>query len=224
MGLGSVAAVGGLVGLVLLYRRERANERKKRARFFASCLDLFQTYRVVQENGAYPVLTGTYRGQDLRLEPVVDDMACRKVPVLWLKIAVLRPMPYRGVFDFLMRPLGTEVYSPSSHLDYDVTPPDSWPRPAILRSDAPELMPPLELVGPHIELFTDTNRKELVVTPKGVRLVCMIWQASRTHYLMLREIRFEETELDREVAAKYLDAAVAVVQSLAEASSLRQVA
>ncbi len=221
---GSLAAVGALVILALLYRRIRAEERSKRANFFADCLDLFQTYRVVQDNLAYPVLTGTYRGHDVRLEPVVDDMACRKLPVLWLKISVLHPIPYRGVFDFLMRPLGTEVYSPSAHLDYCVTIPDAWPQNAVLRTDAPEIMPPLNLVAPHIEQFADTKRKELVITPKGVRLVCQIWQASRAHYVVAREIRFPDVELDRAVAAEYLDAAIAVTQSLADSRPLRQVA
>lgn len=221
---GLVAAAGGLILLILLYRRERAAERKKRARFFAGCLDLFQTYRVVQDDVAYPVLAGTYQGYDVRLEPIVDHMAWRKLPVLWLKVSVFRPIPYRGVLDFLMRPLGTEFYSPSGHLDHRLRVPETWPQDGILCTDFPEAMPPQDLVTPHIELFADTNRKELVITPKGVRLVCQIWQASRPHYAVLREIRFEGVELDRALAATYLDAAIAVSQSLAEPRSLRQVA
>lgn len=224
MSLGSLAAVGGLLCLVLLYWRERAKERRKRAQFFAGCLDLFQSYRVVQENGGYPVLTGSYRGLAVRLEPIVDDMACRKVPILWLKVSVLQSIPYRGVLDFLMRPAGTEFYSPSAHLDYDLEIPPSWPQNAILRSDAPEALPPLDLVGPHIEMFTDTDRKELVITPKGVRLVARVWQASRPHYLILREIRFDDHRLDRGVAAKYLDATVAIVRALVDTPPLRRVA
>jgi hypothetical protein len=221
---GLLAAVGGLVCLVTLYRRERAQERRKRARFFIGCLDLFQTYRVVQDAIAYPVLTGTYRGHDVRLEPIVDHMAWRKLPVLWLKVSVLRANPYCGVLDFLMRPLGTEFYSPSGHLDHRLKIPESWPQDGILCTDDPEAMPPLSVVAPHIERFANTNLKELVVTPLGVRLVCQIWQASRPHYAVLREIRFEEVELDRALAAKYLDAAIAVTQSLSEPRPLRQVA
>src|SRR3954471_20290433 len=100
----SVVAVGALLCLIGLYRRECARERRKRAQFFAGCLGLFQAYRVVQDDLAYPVLTGNYRGYDVRLEPIVDYMTWRKLPVLCLSLTLLRPSPDCGVVDFLMRP------------------------------------------------------------------------------------------------------------------------
>jgi len=52
--------------LVMLYRRDRTRLRTQRAQFFDRCLDLFQSYRVTQEGPTYPLLTGRYRGHDIR--------------------------------------------------------------------------------------------------------------------------------------------------------------
>jgi hypothetical protein len=224
MNWGLAATVAWLACLAILYWRHRAREQGKRAQFFAGCLDLFQTYRVVQDDIAYPVLTGTYRGHDVRLEPVVDHMAWRKLPVLWLKVSVLKPNPYAGVLDFLMRPLGTEFYSPSGHLDHQLKLPEAWPQDALLCTDDPSTMPPMELMTPHMQLFANTKMKELVVTPMGVRLVCQIWQASRTHYVTLREIRFDGELLDRELLRERLDAAIAIADSVSEPARLIKVA
>jgi hypothetical protein len=219
-----VAAVVGVLCLIVLYRRDRSLSRRRRAAFFADCLHLFKTYRVVQDDIAYPVLTGTYKGHDVRLEPIVDHMAWRKLPVLWLKVSVLKPIPYQGVLDFLMRPLGIEFYSPTGHLDHRLKLPETWPQDAVLYTDDEEAIPPLELLAPTIALFADTDLKELVVTPKGVRLVCQVGQASRPHYAVFREIKFDDVDVNPTVIAARLDAAIALAQSLSAQRSLQRVA
>ena len=79
----------GVAVLVMLYRRDRRLLKAHRAKFFDLCLDLFQAYRVTQEGPGYPLLSGRYRDHEVRLGPLIDDMAWRKVPVLWLKVTVL---------------------------------------------------------------------------------------------------------------------------------------
>src|SRR6476620_2903131 len=92
--------------LVMLYRRDRARLRAQRAQFFDRCLDLFQSYRITQEGPTYPLLSRSYRGHEIRLEPVIDNMAWRKVPVLWLRVTVLQPNPFKSILDLLVRPGG----------------------------------------------------------------------------------------------------------------------
>jgi len=203
--------------LVMLYRRDRARLRSRRAQFFDGCLGLFQTCRVTQEGPAYPQLSGRYCGQEVRLLPVIDDMAWRKVPVLWLKVTVLKGNAYGGVLDLLMRPGGVEVHSPSADLDYHLPLPQGWPEQALLCTDNPSSIPPLELLTPHMAVFADPYMKELVISPRGVRLVRMIWQASRLHYAVFREVRFEETRLDPEIAKSLLDAAIAIAETVSAA-------
>jgi hypothetical protein len=219
-----VVAFGAIALLVMLYRRDRSRLKAQRAQFFDDCLHLFQSYRVTQEGPTFPGLSGTYRGHDVRLEPVIDNMAWRKVPVLWLKVTILKPNPYGGVLDFLMRPGGVEVYSPSAELDHHLTLPEGWPEQALLCTDDPSSIPPLEVITPHMVLFADPYMKELVVTSRGVRLVRMIWQASRLHYAVFREIKFEGVHLDRAVAQTLLDAAIGIADALSGAASVEQAA
>ena len=210
--------------LVMLYRRDRARLRTQRAQFFDRCLDLFQSYRVTQEGPTYPLLSGSYRSHDIRLEPIIDNMAWRKVPVLWLRVTVLKPNPYNAVMDLLVRPGGVEVYSPSSELDHHLPLPVGWPEQALLSTDNPQSIPPLELITPHMAVFADAYMKELVVTSRGVRLVRMIWQANRLNYALLREIQFEGTHLDPAVAKTLLDAAIDLADALSNAATVERAA
>ena len=140
------------------------------------------------------------RHYDIRMEPVIDHMAWRKLPLLWLKVTVFTDIPYRGVIDLLMRPHGAENFTPSHDLDYDVEISQGWPQEGVLRTDFPDCMPPLEVLTPHLALFDDDRMKELVVTPKGVRVVGRIFQAVRANYVTFREIKFPDDQVDKEGA------------------------
>jgi hypothetical protein len=217
-------ALGGVALLVMLYRRDRSLLRVRRAKFFELCLDLFQSYRVTQEGPAFPLLSGRYRDHEVRLEPVIDDMAWRKVPVLYLKVTVLKPNPYRAILDLLIRPGGVEVYSPSDELHYHVKLPQGWPEHALLCTDDPSSLPPLELITPHIGIFDDIYMKELVATSRGVRLTRMIWQARRLHYAVLREVKFEEVHLDPALAKTVLDSAIGIADALSGSAGIANAA
>ena len=54
----------------------------------------------------------------------------------------------------------------------------------------------------------------------GARLVRMIWQASRLHYAVFREIKFEGIHLDRAVAQTLLDTAIGIADALSDAALL----
>jgi hypothetical protein len=217
-------ALVGIVVLALLYRRDRNALKAQRAKFFDRCLDLFPSYRITQEGPVYPLLSGTYRGHEVRLEPVIDNMAWRKVPVLYLKVTVLKPNPYAAVLDLLIRPGGVEMHSPSAELPHHLRLPVGWPEQALLCTDDPSAIPPLDLITPHLGLFKDIYMKELVVTSRGVRLVRMVWQASRLRYSVLREVHFEETYLDCAMAKTLLDATIDLADALGNAASVERAA
>jgi hypothetical protein len=217
-------ALVGIAVLVIVYRRDRKNLQAKRARFFDLCHELFQSYRVTQKGPTFPLLSGRYRGHEVRLEPVVDDMARRKVPVLWLKVTVLKPNPYRAILDLLVRPGGVEIYSPSDELDHHLPLPHGWPEQAVLCTDNPSSIPPLDLLTPHMRVFEDIYMKELVVTCRGVRLMRMIWQARRLHYAVLREVKFDDVHLDPAIAKTMLDSAVAIADALSDTGSVERAA
>jgi hypothetical protein len=206
--------LAGLAGLGWMHRRQRAALKATRRQLFDHVLPLLETYRVTQDAIAHPVLEGRYRGHRIRLEPVVDQMTFRKLPSLWLLVTMYGPVPYRGSLDLLMRARNTEFWSPAASFDHAMTLPAGWPPEASLRSDEPDAMPPQHLLDRHVRLFGDPAMKELLVTPRGVRLVYLLEQAERGTYLVLRQARFAETALPADLARALLEAALAILTDL----------
>jgi hypothetical protein len=214
-----IVVVAALWGLVWLYRRDRRRYGRRRAAFFADCLSLFDKYRVTQDDIYFPVLEGTYRGFAFRLEPLVDHVVFRKIPSLWLKVTLVAPVGYAGIFDLLMRAQGSEFYSPFGDLGHHLNVPAGWPADASIGSDDPEAMPPLDLIAPHIRLFADLRMKEMLITPRGVRLVYQAQQAERIYYTVLRQIEFAEERMPASLARRLLDAAIDVYRAVAPSPS-----
>lgn len=203
-----------IAGLWLLHRRERRSIKLQRGAFFDDCLDLFSDAHLAQDDVDYPVLQGRYGDHRVRLEPVVDHVVIRKLPSLWLLVTVFGELPIKGTVDFLVRPQNTEFYSPSAGLPESLPIPPGWPQHAHLRTDMSGRSAPVELLTPHMVIFDDPRTKELAVTPRGVRIVYQVGQAERAYYLVLRQARFSELRVDRELARRLLDRAIAVYNSI----------
>jgi hypothetical protein len=207
--------------LFALYARDTRRERQQRAAFFGDVFGLLETYRVTQDGAQFPVLEGRYRGVPIKLEPVLDTLAWRKLPSLWLKATVLLPHPARGTLDFLVRPQGGEFYSPSGDLDAWLPVPENWPQHAVLCTGAAAIAPSLDLLTPHMTVFDDPKAKEMLITPRGVRLVYQAAQASRGEYLVLRQARFSDLSLDPALVRSLLDRAIAIAAALDGAAAAK---
>jgi hypothetical protein len=222
MSIDYVISIAAVALLVALYRRDRRHVRQRRASFFAQSLELFQSYKVVQDNIGYPTLRGRYKGWDVKLEPVVDNLGWRKLPVLFLDVTIFAPTGYPAVLDFLMRPNGSEIFSRISHIDYPVKIPPQWPQEALLRADRPNAVsaPDLEVLAPFAFRFFDPTWKEMVLTPKGVRFVRLIEQCSRAHYVAFRELKFADT-VQSTLVQETLEAAIQLLRELQVTSQLK---
>jgi hypothetical protein len=194
--------------------RDVRRERVRRAGLFADCIGLFSRCRVTQEGTRFPILEGTYRGFEVRLEPIVDDMGVRKVPSLWLKATLLVSSPGRSVLDLLVRPQGIEFYSPNSDLPVRLDMPAGWPPHAILCADDAGAARLLDVLTPHVAGFQDQRMKELLITPRGIRLVYQAAQADRSEYLVLRQARFTMSRLPPELVSRLLDQTIAIAADL----------
>lgn len=150
-------------------------------------------------------LTGIYRGQHVALEPVIDTLNVRKLPVLWLLVTVADDLPIAGTFNLMMRATGLEVFSRYHQLPHSVDVPQGFPEWAGLRTDNPNTLPPPELVSPYLQRFHDGTGKELLISPKGVRMVVMINQADRGGYLIFRDARFDTATIGRDTVKDVLD-------------------
>lgn len=210
-----VLACLALAGLVWAARHDHVRFRRQRGGLFEECGDLFDAYRVEQDGVDFPTLSGTYAGHRVLLEPIVDHVTFRKIPSLWLRVTLCAAVPHHGIFDLLARPRGGEFFSPFAELECELPTPKDWPYDAVIRVDDPALAPNTDQIAPHVGYFADGRMKELLVTPRGVRLVYQIAQAQRANYLVLRQLEFGELRVAPTLIARLLDAAVAVHRSLA---------
>jgi hypothetical protein len=208
------AAVFILMGW--MHYRHRNAVKAERAAMFNGCLEMFKAPLVVQDDVNFPVLTGNYRGYEVKLEPIADHVAFRKLPSLWMLITIKAEVPYRGIFDFLMRPQNLEFFSPSSQLEERIEIPKDWPQYAIIRTNRAGEMPPMDKLSKHMGLFEDSKAKELLVTPRGVRIVYQANQAEQRNYRVTRSMAFDSLSLNQELLSSLIDRAIAIHQDLAE--------
>lgn len=197
-----------------MHRRNRIKVRAQRSAMYADVLGLFEAPVITQDDVNFPVLEAVYHSRQIRIEPIVDHVAVRKIPSLWLLVTVKGAVPYPGAMDFLVRPQNTEFYSPSSRLHENIAVPPGWPEHAILRSDNAAGMPPVDRLTPHIKMFEDPKMKEFLVTQRGVRLVYQLDQATRPNYMVLREMVFGNFTLNQGLTTRLLDTAIEVIEDL----------
>jgi hypothetical protein len=107
-----------------------------------------------------------------------------------------------------------EFYSPASQLRKDITIPEGWPKDAVLRTNIPDRMPPREMIEPYITFFDDSKAKELLITANGVRFVYQARQAERSHYMLLRQVVFEDIRLSPDLVVNIMNRAVALYTDL----------
>lgn len=213
-----VAALAALfvASLFALHRWDRRRIRRARGTYFDDCVSLFDEPQLSQDDVDFPALDGRYRGHRVRLQPVVDHVAVRKIPSLWLLVTVFGDLPGIAPLDLLVRPQNVEFYSPSSTLPVSLKLPPGWPTHAILRTDREsDRFIPVAPLTPHMRIFEDTKMKELVVTAQGVRLVYQASEADRTHYMVLRHAKFSGAPLSAAVAQGLLDQAIAIYDTVA---------
>jgi hypothetical protein len=216
-------ALAGFVVLFYLWRRDQQATAHRHATFFSACDGILDDAMLRPGTLGYPVLSGHWRGLAVEAEPIVDCLGVRKLPSLWLKVTVLAPVATAATLDLMMRPLGSEFFSPHDSLAHRIETPADWPERAILRSDDPAGLPPLHLLDAHVGLFEQGEAKELVVAPKGVRIVWQADEAERSDFLLLRQARFSKGPIDRQVLADIIARCAAIRDSL-NPSALAQAA
>ena len=158
----------------------------------------------------YVKVAGTYRGVPVQIEPVVDTLNVRKLPVLWLMVTIPVPMPVRASLDLMMRASGLEVFSRFHQLQHDVKPPASFPDWATLRTDDPSNMPSPLTMAPYLQPFLAGDGKELLITPNGLRMVVLAAEAERSSYLLFREARFGALHVAPRKIAEILNSLIAL--------------
>lgn len=190
--------------------RLRAARNSARAQVFDECSALLTDATLAGGRAAYPTLRGSHHGLPIKLEALVDTLAWRKLPALWLKIDILQALPVAGTLDYLLRPLNHEFWSPANDLPHDLPVPSDWPAHASLRTNQLAMAEVLGRLDPYRDAFGDERFKELLITPRGLRVVYLAGQGARLHYGVLRRAEFDDLPVPAETLAIPLQLACAL--------------
>ena len=189
------------LGLVaLLARRFYLGQQKNKAAPFAFFKDAEAILREARisagETVGTMVLTGYFNDQPVQAKAIADTLALRKLPSLWLMVTLPGELPLAATFDLMMRPAGPTTFSNFDHLPATLATPPDFPANAVIRSDDPGKALPAYVVAPHLQPFFETSAKELLITPKGLRMVVLLAQADRARYGVFRQADFGDYTLD----------------------------
>lgn len=181
-----ILLLGG--GLAMLALRLRADARARRVAR-AGWLDgiELQDRRFALSATGFARASGHRAGLGLDLQAVPDTLTFRKLPALWLLVTLPEPLPLRQRINLMIRPTGVEPFSAFERLPYQTTLPSGFPPDAALRSEEALTGHEAELLQRHLALFDDPRVKELVLSPKGLRITWLAEEAERGGYLLFRE-------------------------------------
>jgi hypothetical protein len=208
--------VAAIACLTWVYRRDQRRLKTRRGQLFNDCVALLQQAELRQDGIGYPTLTGSYRQHRFHIDPVIDHIAVRKVPSLWLRVTLLGSLPGIATLDILMRSQNVEFYSPANDLPHRLELPAGWPTDATIHTDNPDRVLPVEIITPHLDIFRQPQAKELLITPKGLRLVYQASQADKLHYQVLRQASFELPVLSPDLLRQLMDRLIALEAAIKE--------
>ena len=199
-------AAGGAV----LWRGRAAAAR--RAAMLRPCLGLLAEPAEGRDGAGFPTLDGRFEGLAVAVRLIPEAVAFRRLPQLWLSVSVHAATGQPATLDVLRRVAGAEFYAPADDLPRRLPAPEGLPGDAYLRGtrQAEHLLAHL---APHLALLlADPRVKEVLVTPRGVRIVAQLCEGERGAYLLLRESRFALTEIDPATLVPHLARAAALAR------------
>jgi hypothetical protein len=220
VGLSAAGVATGLAGLVAAWWWQRRAQRgfaARRAAIFDDCRAMLERAELARPGSDYPLLRGAYSGRRFLLQPLLDHVGYRKVPSLWLVITSDEPLPVGGSVDILFRPANIEFYSGIDGLPERIHLPPEWPVHHMARVGPAGWKPPLATMRAALgDAGDNPDLKEVVLTPRGVRLVVRVCDVERSHYMVLRSMLPQVERIPPEWLAYWLDTVAALADSVRE--------
>jgi hypothetical protein len=178
-------ATAGVVALVYLHRRNLTRVRCDRAALFEQAADVLDDAHVGPRGLDFPLLYGRFEGRDVRVEPIVDTVALRVIPVLRLIVTVREQFVGQPRLSVLSNETGHEFFS--GHRDLLRWHDPSWPRWVSVACAAEGV--DRVLADAAVRLVTeDSVVKQVLVTERGVRCVVRGAQANSAAYRVTRRV------------------------------------
>lgn len=201
-----------LLGLWLGHRllSESRQRSASRAAYFDAVKPLFQGGETRLQPTGFPRMTGRRDGLAFDLQAVPDTLTFRKLPALWVLVTLPEPLPLRATLDLMARPSGNEPFTKFATLPQSLPTPPDLPREVAVRSDDASRIPPPDLIARRAHLFQDSRVKELVLPPKGLRIVILVEEADRGRFLIFREAEMGRSPLSPARLRPILDSLAAL--------------
>ncbi|HVG47210.1 MAG TPA: hypothetical protein VM899_03610 [Rubellimicrobium sp.] len=212
-----LVVASGLAVLVWQVRRviqASAMRQAARGEFLAACEPLFSEARIRTEPDGFPRLAGTWGGARCDLRVVPDTLTTRKLPALWLLVTLTEPLPLSATWHLMLRPRGTETFSAFDSLPHILPSQPDLPEDSQVRTDVGGA-PPSALAAIVARLGED-RLKEVVLSPKGLRVTWLVEEAHRGRYLIFRDAEMGLEPLRPGTLAPLLDALVRLRAELTE--------
>lgn len=196
----STIATGALAlmaagGVTLALRRAHVARAAERAAYLDACAPLFTAPSSAIQPSGFPRLSGHHMGDLFDLQIIPDTLTVRKLPALWVLVSLPQDLPVDRSIDLMMRATGLETFSNFSHLPAHLPLPDGLPPEAALRSDRAGPAPFADALRRTVAAVDAKRLKEILITPKGVRIVFLAEEAQRTKYLLYRDAEMGRTPL-----------------------------
>lgn len=208
----ALAALGAWLALRLI--REGRTRSTTRAGYFDAVKTLFDGGETRLQPTGFPRMTGRRAGLAFDLQVLPDTLTFRKLPALWVLVTVPEPLPLAATLDLMARPSGNEPFTRFPTLPQSLPTPPEFPRDLAIRTDDATRIPPPDLIASHADLFADQRVKELVLSPKGIRIVILAEEADRGRYLIFREAEMGRTPLSPSRLEPLLDRLAALRQDV----------
>jgi len=191
-------AIIGIAAVAMLARHESRLASAARHSILDPALNAFDAGNLSIEPSDFPKIEGTLRGRAYRVALVPDTLTFRRLPQLWLEVTLKRDLPLlRGSVAILVRPSGADYYSLTDRLRDQLQPPADFPEACLIKGQGAASRQTLDLIASDVAtLLRDPKVKEVVVSPRGVRIVRQLAQGSRGNHLILRQSVFENAGLE----------------------------
>ncbi|WP_336490417.1 hypothetical protein [Methylobacterium nigriterrae] len=189
LGLPVLAAVS-----CALHRRGRA-AAAARAAMLEPCAALLAEPVHGRDRAGYGTLRGRFAGLPVEVRLIPEALAFRRLPQLWLSVSVHVSTGLPATLDVLRRAVGAEFYAPDE-LPARYPVPPGWPGETLVRGTRGAGPLLARAAAALAKILAEPRVKEVLVAPRGVRIVSQLCQGERGAYLLLRECRFPIAQVD----------------------------
>ena len=201
------------IWLYKVYQRDSAKAKTNQLHPFNDCIPVLQEVKLINQESGFPKLYGRYGEFDVVLELVADTLAVRKLPPLWLLVAIKGRVLTKGSLDIVVRPQNNEFYSPAWEWSGHLQTPENWPAHSLIKYQNEPAS--LEVLNDFVPLlFSDERYKELLVLPNILRITYLAKQAERGEYMLMRNSLFDAKPLERELVKSIIIKAIYIREAL----------